>query len=67
MAQNRERLYAAAVGACALFNIGLNFILIPEFGGIGAARATIATEALLTLILVLSFKWKHGRKNKNSC
>lgn len=61
IAQNREHLYAAAVGMCALFNIGLNFILIPEFGGIGAAWATIATEALLTVILVLSFKWKDGR------
>jgi len=58
IAQNRERLYAAAVGICALFNIGLNFILIPEYGGIGAAWATIATEALLTLILVLSFRFK---------
>jgi O-antigen/teichoic acid export membrane protein len=67
IAQNRERLYAAAVGICALFNMGLNFILIPEFGGIGAAWATIVTEALLLVILVLSFKWKDGRQNKNSC
>ena len=53
IAQNKEGLYAAAAGTGALFNIGLNFILIPEFGGIGAAWATVATEALLTVMLIL--------------
>lgn len=67
IAQNREHLYAGAVGICALFNIGFNFILIPGYGGIGAAWATIATEALLLVALVLSFRWKDGRQNKNSC
>jgi O-antigen/teichoic acid export membrane protein len=68
IAQNREFLYAAVAGMGALFNICLNFILIPEFGGLGAAWATIATEALLTVTLVFSFRFKKdGSQNKNSC
>jgi len=54
IAQNREGLYAVAAGMGALFNIGLNCFLIPEFGGVGAAWATIATEGLLMGILLLS-------------
>jgi len=58
IAQNRELMYAAAAGIGSLFNIGLNFILIPEFGGVGAAWATIATEGLLSVILILNFKFQ---------
>jgi O-antigen/teichoic acid export membrane protein len=47
----------AIFGACAVFNVALNLILIPRVGALGAAIATIATEilqsaALLTWIVV---------------
>lgn len=58
IAQNIEHVYAMAAGAAALFNIGLNFVLIPRFGGLGAAWATIATEGLLTVVLVLGLSRK---------
>ena len=58
IAQNGEGLYALVAGICALVNIGLNFILIPEFGIAGAAWATIATEALLGIGLVSELKLK---------
>lgn len=41
-----------------IFNIGLNFYLIPHYSYIGAAAATVLTE-----ILVLTFTWWVARKN----
>ncbi len=58
IAQNIEHLYAVAAGAAALVNIGLNFVLIPRFGGLGAAWATIVTETFLTIVLVLGLTGK---------
>ena len=57
IAQNKERLYAIAAGLCALLNIGMNMMLIPRFGGLGAAWATIGTEAFLSMALVFGL-WK---------
>ena len=57
IAQNRERLYVIAAGLCALLNIGINIVLIPKFGGLGAAWATIGTEAVLSMALVFGL-WK---------
>ncbi len=56
IAQNIEHLYAVAAGVAALVNIGLNFLLIPRFGGLGAAWATIVTEAFLTGFLIFGLK-----------
>jgi O-antigen/teichoic acid export membrane protein len=39
-------------GLCAAFNVGLNLILIPRIGAMGAAIATIATEVLQTVALM---------------
>ena len=61
IAQNSERLYALAAGGGAVVNIGLNFILIPRFGGFGAAWATIATEVFLSVCLVLGLRRRIGR------
>lgn len=41
-----------------VFNIGLNFYLIPHYSYIGAAIATVLTE-----ILVLTFTWYVARRN----
>jgi O-antigen/teichoic acid export membrane protein len=51
IALNGERYYALAACLCALFNLGLNLILIPACLTRGAAFSTIATEALLTVLL----------------
>lgn len=56
VARNRERYYAFAAGGAALLNIGLNFVLIPEFGGMGAAWATIATEGFLAVFLLVGVR-----------
>lgn len=47
VARNMEQSYALAAGLAALLNIGLNVVLIPRFGGMGAAWATAATEFAL--------------------
>ena len=51
VARNLERYYAVSAGYSALLNIGLNLVLIPLFGGRGAAWGTIATEAFLMVVL----------------
>jgi len=56
VAGNRERVYAVAAGAGAFLNIGLNLFLIPRFAGLGAAWATIATEAFLMIALVFGLR-----------
>ena len=46
----RQRLCAWSTGLCVLVNIGLNLVLIPRYGYVGAAAATLATEAVLLLL-----------------
>jgi O-antigen/teichoic acid export membrane protein len=58
VARNLERYYAVAAGFSALLNIGLNLVLIPEFGGKGAAWATVATEGFLMIVMVIGLRWK---------
>jgi O-antigen/teichoic acid export membrane protein len=53
IATNRERCYAWAACFSALLNISLNFALIPAHGIIGAAWATVMTEAGLGLALYI--------------
>jgi len=52
---NYIKLYTSIT--CVIFNIVLNYILIPKYGVYGAIYATIATEILLTtLYKISSFK-----------
>ena len=64
IARNRESVYAVAAGGAALVNIGLNLALIPRFGGLGAAWATIATEAFLTAALIFGTRQKRRYSNE---
>ena len=41
-----QKFYLAATTAGAVANIALNFVLIPRWGGLGAAYATVASYAL---------------------
>lgn len=52
IALNQERWYAGLAVVAALVNIALNLLLIPSHGIIGAAWATVATEATLSLGLL---------------
>lgn len=56
LALNRERIYAVAAAAAAVFNIGLNLYLLPRFGTFGAVASTVATEALLCALLGLALR-----------
>lgn len=49
--ERRTGYFAFAYGAAAALNIGLNFVLIPPFGMIGAAIATAAAFAVLAGLL----------------
>ena len=60
IALNRERGYAKIVVIVALLNIILNIWLIPEFGAMGAALATIFAEGVLFMGLswMLFSEWR---------
>lgn len=47
IALGRQRLCARATGICVLVNLGLNLALIPGYGFMGAAAATLITELAL--------------------
>jgi len=64
IAHHQERYYAWSAGSAALFNIALNIGLIPGYGALGAAWATIATEALLAGSLL--FRWRRLRGHTSS-
>lgn len=44
------------VGIAAVINVGVNFLLIPRYGAIGAAISTLFAEVISALIAVLFFK-----------
>jgi O-antigen/teichoic acid export membrane protein len=46
----RTAYFAGLAGAAALLNVGLNLVLIPEWGMVGAALATAAAYAALALL-----------------
>jgi O-antigen/teichoic acid export membrane protein len=46
-ALDRQATYAKATGVSLLVNLGLNLLLIPQFGYIGAAWTTVVTEVVL--------------------
>ena len=51
-AMDRQRLYLGLTAAMTFLNIGLNALLIPRHGFIGAAAATVVTEVALTGLCV---------------
>ncbi|MDU8543574.1 polysaccharide biosynthesis C-terminal domain-containing protein [Pseudomonas syringae group sp. J248-6] len=53
IATHRERFFMISAGFSLLVNICFNAWLIPAHGALGAAWATVASEALLTLWLLL--------------
>jgi len=66
MACDRERRYMVGVGIGALVNILLNAVLIPSFDMRGAAVATLASEVVVLIYMLLSARevvkinlWRH--------
>ena len=53
LVSDREQRFMGAIGMGALLNLALNFLLIPPHGLDGAAVATVASEALVLLIMGL--------------
>ena len=54
-ATDDQNVLASILGIAAVFNVGLNFILIPSLSFLGAAIATLATEGLIALMLGARF------------
>lgn len=54
---DNQRLRAIGVGASAVVNILLNILLIPAYGGVGAAIASIITHlVLISLYIIFSLR-----------
>lgn len=55
-----ERAFLVIVGVLAVLNIGLNLLLIPRYGILGAAVSSAIALTLNNLACVLVVKWRHG-------
>jgi O-antigen/teichoic acid export membrane protein len=63
---NQERYTALALAMSVIVNILLNLVLIPKYGGVGAAIATVLAEFFLCLVYaklfyskILQFEWNY--------
>ncbi len=56
VAWKKEKIVMYAIGAGAIVNIILNFILIPKYGAVGAAWSTVVSEFMVFLGLVRIIK-----------
>ena len=50
------KIYALNLGIVAIANVGLNLVLIPRLGGMGAAIATVISYTVVTVATNLCFK-----------
>jgi PST family polysaccharide transporter len=55
IAENLARFLLFATVLGAVVNVGLNFILIPKFGGVGAAWATLLSQAMAAYLSSLLY------------
>lgn len=62
LALDLDRAYAWAAGLAALCNLGMNFLCVETYGPIASAWATLLTEAVLTMILMVALI---GRLRRN--
>lgn len=56
----RERIVTWAVAGAAVLNIGLNLLLIPRVGALGASIATVASTSAWNLLLLLAVRRELG-------
>ncbi len=59
-----QKWNAIFAGICVLVNVLLNFLLIPRWGGAGAAAATVATEAALFVLCFFAVRRRMARHEK---
>jgi O-antigen/teichoic acid export membrane protein len=52
LAMDRQGLVAVIAGACVIINAGLDILLVPLFGGIGACAATLIATASMFGVLI---------------
>ncbi|MBU0613463.1 flippase [Patescibacteria group bacterium] len=52
-AVDKQHIFTIFAGVCMVFNVTMNFILIPLLAAKGAAIATISTELLLTILSIM--------------
>jgi O-antigen/teichoic acid export membrane protein len=57
-----ERVVARAVGLGALVNLVANYLLIPEFGALGAALATLASTVVARVDMIVTLYRRTGLK-----
>lgn len=50
------KIFALNLGMVAIVNVGLNLVLIPRLGGVGAAIATMISYSVVTVVVNVSFK-----------
>jgi O-antigen/teichoic acid export membrane protein len=50
VATDRQKKLAVTAGIGAVVNVGLNLLLIPRYGHIGAAATTVVTEFVVTVV-----------------
>ena len=56
IANNKSTSYAWITVVTSIGNVSMNLYLIPRYGAIGAAWATIASEALMLALLLAVFR-----------
>ncbi len=62
LSHNQEKFYSKATVLAAIVNILINVILLPTFGILGAAIATVTSEVVLTPIMYYSVRNRLGYK-----
>jgi len=61
IAMDKQNVNVVSTGLCVPVNVGLNLLLIPKYGYLGAGAATLATELFL-FCLSFYFVCRHFRK-----
>ncbi len=64
VAKDLQERYLVVALIGLILNIGLNFILIPRFGGMGAAGATVVTEIVVTAGAAVALTWHRPIENR---
>jgi O-antigen/teichoic acid export membrane protein len=60
-----QKWNAIFAGVCIGINVLLNFLLIPRWGGIGAAAATVVTEATLFVLCFIAVRKLMARQGRS--
>ena len=56
LAENKQRIFIFTGIAGAVLNVGLNFLLIPPYGIVGSAIATVVAQAVVNICFYIEMK-----------